>query len=96
MATATLAAHGKLGRPLTPRDLKRHRRILIRDTGSRREREVAGVEARWTVSAKATAIRALVMGLGYSWVLEDTIRPKEAAEWRAKLPPKTNIKHTAT
>ncbi len=64
----------KLGRPITARDLRRHRRILIRDTGSRREREVAGVEARWTVSHKATAIRAVVMGQGYSWIIEETIR----------------------
>ena len=64
----------KLGRALTARDLKRHRRILIRDTASRREREVAGVEARWTVSYKATAIRALAMGLGYSWMPAEMIR----------------------
>jgi DNA-binding transcriptional LysR family regulator len=64
----------KLGRPLTARDLKRHRRILIRDTATRREREVAGVEARWTVSHKATAIRALTMGLGYSWMPAEMIR----------------------
>jgi DNA-binding transcriptional LysR family regulator len=63
-----------LGRAPNARDLKRHRRILIRDTATRREREVAGVEARWTVSHKATAIRALAMGLGYSWMLEDMIR----------------------
>jgi hypothetical protein len=53
----------RLGRTLTARDLKRHRRILIRDTAIRREREVAGVEARWTA-----------MGLGYAWMVEDTIR----------------------
>ena len=64
----------RLGRALTARDLKRHRRILIRDTAIRREREVAGVETRWTVSNKATAIRALAMGLGYAWMMEDTIR----------------------
>jgi DNA-binding transcriptional LysR family regulator len=77
--------HG-LRRALTARDLKRHRRILIRDTATRREREVAGVEARWTVSAKATAIRALVMGLGYSWVLEDTIRDELLAGTLRILP----------
>ena len=76
----------KLGRTLTARDLKRHRRILIRDTAVRREREVAGVEARWTVSHKATAIRALVMGLGYSWVLEDTIRDELRAGTLKPLP----------
>src|SRR5690349_17823880 len=38
------------GRALTERDLKPHRRILIRDTGSQRQREMKGVEMRWTVS----------------------------------------------
>jgi DNA-binding transcriptional LysR family regulator len=58
----------KLGRKLTPRDLRRHRRILIRETGPQREREVAGVEVRWTVSNKATQIRALTRGYGYAYV----------------------------
>ncbi|APV50250.1 LysR family transcriptional regulator [Betaproteobacteria bacterium GR16-43] len=64
----------KLGRKLTDRDLKRHRRIFIRDTGSQRQVDVSGVELRWTVGTKATQIRALVMGLGFAWVPEDTIR----------------------
>jgi DNA-binding transcriptional LysR family regulator len=63
-----------IGHPLTARDLRKHRRILIRDTGTRRQREVEGVDLRWTVSNKATSIRALTMGLGYSWLPEDTIR----------------------
>jgi DNA-binding transcriptional LysR family regulator len=64
----------RLGRPATARDLRKHRRILIRDSGTRRQREVHGVDLRWTVSHKATSIRALTMGLGYAWVPEDTIR----------------------
>lgn len=76
----------RLGRPLTARDLKRHRRILVRDSGTRREREVAGVEARWTVTNKATAIRALVMGEGYSWMVEDTIREELRAGTLEPLP----------
>ena len=64
----------KLGRPLTERDLKRHRRIFIRDTSTQRKREVAGVELRWTVSNKATSIRAVSMGLGFAWFPEETIR----------------------
>jgi DNA-binding transcriptional LysR family regulator len=58
----------QLGRTLTERDLKRHRRIFIRETGSQRTREVEGVELRWTVSNKATSIRAVSMGLGFSWM----------------------------
>ena len=63
----------QLGRPLTERDLKRHRRIFIRDTGTQRQREVQGVELRWTVSNKATSIRAVSMGLGFAWLPEDWI-----------------------
>jgi DNA-binding transcriptional LysR family regulator len=76
----------RLGRPLTARDLRRHRRILIRDTAIRREREVAGVETRWTVSHKATAIRALAMGLGYAWMVEDTIREELCSGALVALP----------
>ena len=63
----------RLGRAITERDMKRHRRIFIRDTASLRQPEVTGVELRWTVSNKATSIRALTMGLGFAWVPGDTI-----------------------
>jgi DNA-binding transcriptional LysR family regulator len=63
----------RLGRALTARDLSRHRRILIRDTSTRRKPEVSGVELRWTVSNKATALRALIMGLGWAWVPQETV-----------------------
>ena len=71
----------RLKRPVTERDMKRHRRIFIRDTAALREPEVAGVELRWTVSNKATSLRALTMGLGFAWIPEDTI----AEELRAGL-----------
>lgn len=64
----------ELGRPVTARDLKRHRRVFMRDTGTQRQTEVAGVELRWTVSHKATSIRAVAMGLAFTWMPEDTIR----------------------
>jgi len=63
----------RLGRTLTERDLRRHRRIFVRDTGTQRRSEVEGVELRWTVSNKATSIRAIVMGLGFAWLPEETI-----------------------
>ncbi|HLX25320.1 MAG TPA: LysR family transcriptional regulator [Usitatibacter sp.] len=66
----------QLGRTLTARDLRRYRRILIRDTGTQRKSEVAGVELRWTVSNKATSIRAISMGLGFAWLPEETILPE--------------------
>lgn len=66
----------QLGRPLTQQDLRRHRHILIRDSGALRNRVVAwqGAEQRLTVSNKATFIRALTMGMGFAWFPEDAIR----------------------
>jgi DNA-binding transcriptional LysR family regulator len=64
----------RLGRPLTARDLRRHRRIFIRDTSIHRETEVAGVELRWTVTHKATSIRAVTLGLAFAFLPEDTVR----------------------
>jgi DNA-binding transcriptional LysR family regulator len=66
----------QLKRPLTDRDLRRYRRIFIRDTGTQRKSDVAGVDLRWTVSQKATSIRAVAMGLGFAWLPEDTIAPE--------------------
>jgi DNA-binding transcriptional LysR family regulator len=63
----------RLGRRVTARDLRRHRRILMRDTGTQRKTDVKGIELRWTVSHKATSIRAVAMGLGVAWLAEDTI-----------------------
>ena len=78
----------RLGRKLTARDLRAHRRILIRDTAVQREPEVEGVELRWTVGNKATSIRAVTMGLGYSWLIEDSIR-EELASGKLKALPLT-------
>lgn len=66
----------RLGRPLTMEDLREHRQILIRDSGRERARSTGwqGSERRWTVSHKATSIRAAVMGLGYAWYAEEIIR----------------------
>jgi DNA-binding transcriptional LysR family regulator len=68
----------RLGHPLTHRDLRRHRQLVIRDSGTQRTRSGAwlGAESRWTVSNKATSIRAATMGLGFAWYPEDSIRPE--------------------
>jgi DNA-binding transcriptional LysR family regulator len=64
-----------LGRPLTRSDLRRHRHLVIRDSGVRRERSSSWLnEQRWTVTNKATSIRAACMGLGYAWYPEDNVR----------------------
>jgi DNA-binding transcriptional LysR family regulator len=66
----------KLGRKLTLQDLRNHRQLVIRDSGSLRSRNALwlGTNQRWTVSHKATQIHAAVMGLGFAWFAQDTIR----------------------
>jgi len=66
----------RLCRELTYRDLRRHRHLVIRDSGIHRTRPGTwlGAEQRWTVSHKATSIRAASMGLGFAWYPEDSIR----------------------
>jgi DNA-binding transcriptional LysR family regulator len=77
---AILVAHPehalhKLGRPVTLRDLRAHRHIVVRETDARRPRKLA-VEAaqRWTVSNLSTSIMAVGMGMGYTWIPEDKVR----------------------
>lgn len=77
----------KLGRKLTQRDLRHHRRILIREGSAHRKHEPpGGSEVRWIVSNKATQIRAVVMGLGYSFLSEETIREELRAGTLKPLP----------
>jgi len=65
----------RLGRQLTLQDLREHRHLVIRDTGSqRRSGTWLGAEQSWTVSHKATSIHAAVMGLGFAWFPEETVR----------------------
>jgi DNA-binding transcriptional LysR family regulator len=65
----------RLGRELTLLDLRKHRHLIIRDTGSqRRSGSWLGAEQSWTVSQKATSIHAAVMGLGFAWFPEETVR----------------------
>jgi DNA-binding transcriptional LysR family regulator len=65
----------RLGRELSLQDLRKHRHLIIRDTGSqRRSGSWLGAEQSWTVSQKATSIHAAVMGLGFAWFPEDTVR----------------------
>lgn len=69
----------QLQRPLTFRDLRQHRQLVIRDSGASRDRDSGawlGAEQRWTVSNKATSIQAVRMGLGFAWFAEHIIRPE--------------------
>ncbi len=63
-----------LGRLLTLEDLRRHRHIVIRDSGTQRTRSAGWLnEKRWTVTNKATSIHAVTLGHGYAWFPEDNI-----------------------
>ena len=74
MAAPTHPLH-QLGRELTLADLRQHRHLVVRDSGADRSRSGGWLnESRWTVSNKATSIRAAVMGLGYAWYAEDMVR----------------------
>ena len=77
----------RLGRPVTLEDLKGHRHLVVRETDTRRAHDVGiETEERWTVSNKATSIRAACMGLGFAWYAEDTIRD-ELSSGRLKVLP---------
>jgi len=65
----------RLGRELTLEDLRRHRHIVIRDSGEQRARSAGWLnELRLTVSNKATSIHAACLGMGYAWYPEDSVR----------------------
>jgi DNA-binding transcriptional LysR family regulator len=65
----------QLGRTLTLDDLRRHRHLVVRDSGALRSRTGGWLnEQRWTVSHKATSIRAACMGLGFAWYPAENIR----------------------
>jgi DNA-binding transcriptional LysR family regulator len=77
----------RLGRELTLQDLRKHRHLIIRDTGSqRRSGSWLGAEQSWTVSHKATSIHAAGMGLGFSWFPEETVRDELERGFLKPLP----------
>ena len=77
----------RLGRTLTLDDLRHHRHLVVRDSGALRSRSGGWLnEQRWTVSHKATSIRAAVMGLGYAWYPEENIREELESDKLAALP----------
>lgn len=66
----------RLGRDITPRDLRKHRQLVVRDTASRRNKESAllNAEQRWTVSNMPTSIGAACRGYGFAWLPAEKIR----------------------
>jgi DNA-binding transcriptional LysR family regulator len=65
----------KLGRPVTLRDLRAHRQILVRENDAlRATRPMVEATQRWTVSNLSSSIMAVGMGMGYARLPEDKIR----------------------
>ncbi|HUR40160.1 MAG TPA: LysR family transcriptional regulator [Verrucomicrobiae bacterium] len=95
-AAPTHALHA-LGRELSAADLRSHRHLVIRDTGSKRVRATNVVaHQRWTVSHKATSIRAAVLGLGFAWFPEDSIREELQSGQLKVLPMRDGAERYAT
>jgi DNA-binding transcriptional LysR family regulator len=78
----------QLKRRLTLQDLRKHRHLVVRDSGSQRTSRTPWftAEQRWTVSHKATQIHAAVKGFGFAWFAEDTIREELAQGLLKALP----------
>jgi len=75
------------GRSVTLDDLRQHRHLVVRDSGVQRSRSAGWLnEKRWTVTHKATSIRAACMGLGYAWYPEESIRKELDSGELALLP----------
>lgn len=66
----------QLNRPVELRDLRKHRHIVVRDSGTKRDKNVRTVEStqRWTVSNMSTSIGAVSRGHGFAWLPEYRIR----------------------
>ena len=77
----------KLGRTVTYDDLRAHRQLVVRESGTLRGTRLS-VEAaqRWTVSHMATSIQAARMGYGYAWLPEEKIREELATHALVPLP----------
>jgi DNA-binding transcriptional LysR family regulator len=77
----------KLGRAVTHDDLRAHRQLVVRESGTLRgTRPSVDAAQRWTVSHMATSIQAARMGYGYAWLPEEKIREELAAGMLVPLP----------
>ncbi|TXS95280.1 LysR family transcriptional regulator [Parahaliea maris] len=64
----------QLGRPVSFDDLRRHRQLVVRDSGSRRtDSGWLGAEQRWTLTNFPSSIRAACQGMGFAWYPQDKI-----------------------
>jgi DNA-binding transcriptional LysR family regulator len=69
-----------LGRPLTQDDLRAHRQLVVRESGTTRStRPIVDAAQRWTVSHMTSSIMAARMGYGFAWLPEEKIREELAS-----------------
>ena len=87
----------QLGRPLTTRDLRAHRHLVVRDTGAKRSARSVSIEAeqRWTLSHMSTSIQAARMGFGFAWYPEYRILDEMKAGTLKALPLKEGAERYA-
>jgi DNA-binding transcriptional LysR family regulator len=78
----------QLGRDLTLEDLRAHRHLVVRESGSKRTTNTLSVDVtqRWTVSHLSTSIEAVRMGYGFAWFAEERIRNELEAGTLKPLP----------
>ncbi len=77
----------QMNRELTAKDLRRHRHLIVRESGSKRSRAPAmQSEQRWTVSNMPTSIGAACRGYGYAWFPVHKIKRELAAGELKPLP----------
>ncbi len=86
----------QLNRPLTARDFRRHRQLVVRDSGSARTTKVMTVEVdqRWTVSNMTSSIEAAALGHGFAWLPAYHIRDQLAAGTLKRLPMRAGEERT--
>ena len=78
----------RLERPLGEKDLRAHRHLMVRETGSTRSSrsQTIEVEQRWTFSSMAMSIAAAAAGYGFAWYPEALIA-RELDDGRLRILP---------
>lgn len=67
----------QLNRQLTLEDLRQHRQLVVRDSGSRSvDSGWLGAEQRWTLSDLDASVLAASKGIGFAWYPETRISPQ--------------------
>jgi len=68
-----------LGRPVTPQDLRKHRQLVVRESGTKRAtRPSLDATQRWTLSHTSASIEAARGGYGFAWLPVERIRTELA------------------